>query len=66
MTEMLNLWSPIVAENQALALNLDPLQKLVNQAKLADALEECNIRVVNKVGVDLNLVIDHDHMHCVV
>ena len=30
MTEMLNLWSPIVAENQALALNLDPLQKLVN------------------------------------
>jgi len=66
MTEMLNLWSPIVAENQALALNLDPLQKLVNQAKLADALEESNIRVVNKVGVDLNLVLEHDHMHCVV
>jgi len=25
MTEILKLWSPIVAENQALALNLDPL-----------------------------------------
>ena len=21
--------------------------------------------MVNKVGVDLNLVIDHDHMHCI-
>ncbi len=30
LTEVLNLWSPITAENQALALNLDPMQKLVN------------------------------------
>jgi hypothetical protein len=65
MTEILKLWSPIVAENQALALNLDPLQKLVNQTKLADALEECNIRAVNNVGVDFNLVMDHEHMQCV-
>ena len=43
MCEILNLWSPITAENQALALNLDDMQKLVNQARLADGLEECNI-----------------------
>lgn len=48
-----------------MALQLDPFQKLVNQSKLADGLEEVNIRIVNKVGVDLNLVIDHEHMHCV-
>lgn len=36
----------------------------MNQSKLADGLEEVNIRVVNKVGVDLNVVIDHEHMHC--
>lgn len=63
LTEVLNLWSPITAENQALALNLDPMQKLVNQAKLAEGLEEMNIRVVNDVGVDLNLVFDHEHMY---
>ena len=39
MNEVLNLWSPITAENQALALNLDPMQKLVNQARLADGLD---------------------------
>lgn len=66
MMEILNLWSPITAENQALALNLDPMQKLVNQSRLADGLEEVNIRCVNKVGVDLNIVVNHEHMHCVI
>jgi len=46
LTETLNLWSPITAENQALALNLDPMQKQVNQSRLADGLEEVNIRIV--------------------
>lgn len=63
MCEVLNLWSPITAENQALALNLDPMQKLVNQARLADGLEEINIQVTNEIGIDLNLLIDHEHMH---
>ena len=63
LCEILNLWSPIVAENQALALNLDPMQKLVNQARLSDGLEEVNIQVVNEIGVDLNLLFDHEHMH---
>ena len=64
LCEALNLWSPITAENQSLALNLDPMQKLVNQARLADGLEEVNIQVVNEIGIDLNLLIDHEHMHC--
>ena len=41
------------------------MQKLVNQARLADGLEEVNIQVANDVGVDLNLLVDHEHMHCV-
>ena len=63
MVEILNLWSFVPSENQALQLNLHPLQKQINQAKLSDALEEINLQCVNNVGVDLNLVIDHDHMH---
>ena len=34
MNEILNLWSFVIQENQALNLNLHPLQKMVNQAKL--------------------------------
>jgi len=30
---------------------------------LSDALEEINIKCVNYVGVDLNLIKDHDHMN---
>jgi len=30
---------------------------------LADALEEINIQVVNEVGIDINLVCEHEHMH---
>jgi transcriptional accessory protein Tex/SPT6 len=63
LAEILNLWSPITAENQALALNLDPMQKLINQSKLADGLEEVNIQVVNDIGIDINLIVDHDHLH---
>jgi transcriptional accessory protein Tex/SPT6 len=63
MNEILNLWSFVNQENQALQLNLHPMQKLVNQAKLSDSLEDVNVKCVNAVGVELNLVIDHDHMH---
>jgi len=28
-----------------------------------DVLEEINIQFLNKVGVDINLVIDHEHMY---
>jgi len=30
---------------------------------LSDALEEINIKCVNQVGVDINLIKDHDHMN---
>ena len=46
-----------------LALNLDPMQKYVNQNRLADGLEEVNIQVVNEIGIDINLVCEHEHMH---
>lgn len=39
LNEVLNLWSPIMSENQALHLNLHPLQKHINQARLIDHLE---------------------------
>ena len=38
------------------------MQKCINQARLADALEEVNIQVVNDIGVDINLVCEHEHM----
>lgn len=63
LNETLNLWSFVLQENQALQLNLHPMQRFVNQAKLADALEEINVKVVNSIGIDINLLIDHDHMH---
>lgn len=47
MCEILNLWSSVPSENQTLSLNLHPLQKLINQAKLASSLEEVNVYCVN-------------------
>ena len=35
----------------------------MSQAKLFRHLEEENVKVLNRVGVDINLVVDHDHMH---
>jgi len=63
MNEILNLWSPIMVENQALNINFHPLQKHINRARLMDVLEEVNIQMLNSVGVDINMVIDHEHMH---
>lgn len=63
MNEILNLWSPIMSENQALNLALHPMQRHINKARLMEVLEEVNIQYLNSVGVDLNLVIDHEHMY---
>ena len=35
----------------------------MNQARLAEGLEEVNIRAINEIGLDLNLVCEHEHMH---
>lgn len=63
MNEILNLWSPIISENQSLNLELHPLQKQINQARLVEKLEEVNIQMVNDVGIDINMLINHEHMH---
>jgi transcriptional accessory protein Tex/SPT6 len=63
MNQVLNLWSPIISENQALNLNLHPLQKRINKARLMDVLEEVNIQTLNSVGVDINQLIDHEHCY---
>mmetsp|Transcript_11706 Transcript_11706/g.17792 ORF Transcript_11706/g.17792 Transcript_11706/m.17792 type:complete len:89 (+) Transcript_11706:2251-2517(+) len=63
MNELLNLWSPIQSENQALNLGMHPYQRFVNQTKLFHTLEEANIRVVNQVGIDINLLLAHPHWH---
>lgn len=34
----------------------------MNQAKLTDALEEINIQTVNNIGIDINLVVEHEHL----
>ena len=52
-----------MSENQALHLNLHPIQKYVNQSRLMDILEEINVQSVNDVGIDLNLLVDHEHWH---
>lgn len=63
MNEVLNLWSPILVENSVLNLNLHPMQKHVHQAKLVDSLEEINIKTVNEIGIDINLLVEHEHWH---
>ena len=52
-----------MSENQALQISMHPLQKHINQARLLDSMEEINIRQVNNVGVDINLLVDHEHWH---
>ena len=39
------------------------MQKHINKARLMDVLEEVNIQFLNNVGIDINLAIDHEHMH---
>jgi transcriptional accessory protein Tex/SPT6 len=61
MNEIFNLWSPIQSENQALNIGLHPMQKQVNQWKLQRLMEEENVKFLNKVGIDINLLVDHEH-----
>jgi len=63
MNEVLNLWSPIQIENETLNLNLHPMQRHTHQGKLIEAFEEINIKVVNRIGIDINLLVEHEHWH---
>ena len=35
---------------------------MVNQAKLQESLEDINVANVNSVGIDINLIVNHEHM----
>jgi transcriptional accessory protein Tex/SPT6 len=63
MNEVLNLWDSHNDSNLLLSLNLHRHQKQVSRAKLASALEQVSVKCVNAVGVDLNLLVSHAHMH---
>ena len=60
--EILQLWSPNVADNFCLKIKLHPMQKYVDQKKLMDKMELRAIKVVNKCGFDLNRGLDYIHL----
>ena len=61
MDEILQLWSPDLSENFCLKINLHPMQKYVDQKKLMQKLEFRAVKVVNRVGFDLNRGYEFNH-----
>ena len=59
--EILQLWSPEISENACLTIKLHPMQKYVNQRKLMDKLELKAVKVVNRVGFDINRDLEYSH-----
>ncbi|CAD8139509.1 unnamed protein product [Paramecium pentaurelia] len=53
MAEVLNLWSDSIDKNGCLHFNQHPLQSMVSQQVLLDALKQTATEIVNQVGVDL-------------
>ncbi|CAK75280.1 unnamed protein product (macronuclear) [Paramecium tetraurelia] len=62
MAEVLNLWSDAIDKNGCLHLNLHPLQAMVSQQVLLDALKQTATEIVNQVGVDLVDCTLHKHL----
>ncbi|CAD8061008.1 unnamed protein product [Paramecium sonneborni] len=62
MAEVLNLWSDSIDKNGCLHLNLHPLQSMVSQQSLLDALKQTATEIVNQVGVDLVDCALHKHL----
>lgn len=63
MSEILNLWNHSEIANDIFSYTLHPLQKLVNRKRLEETLEQIAIECVNDVGIDINKIVDHDHLH---
>ena len=61
LDEILQLWSPDINENFCLNIKLHPLQKYVNQKKLMEKMEFRAVKVVNRVGFDINRGFDFSH-----
>lgn len=62
LAETLQLWNENINTNGILSLVYHPLQKMVNQKVLSEALEIEAIKVTNLIGVDLNRAKDHFHL----
>ncbi|CAD8043009.1 unnamed protein product [Paramecium primaurelia] len=62
MAEVLNLWNDSIDKNGCLHLNLHPLQSMVSQQVLLDALKQTATEIVNQVGVDLVDCTLHKHL----
>ncbi|CAD8044839.1 unnamed protein product [Paramecium primaurelia] len=62
MAEVLNLWSDSIDKNGCLHLDLHPLQSMVSQQVLLDALKQTATEIVNQVGVDLVDCTLHKHL----
>lgn len=35
----------------------------MNQVRLVESLEEVNVQTVNEIGIDINLLVEHEHWH---
>ena len=64
LIETLGLWSD-PNETLTLFLALDPLQKLVSPARLEWQLENVACEEVSRVGVDINRIMNHNHMQAI-
>ena len=53
LAEVLNIWHERPEQNGCLSINLHPLQNMLPQSDLQNALEQVAIEIVNNVGVDL-------------
>jgi transcription elongation factor SPT6 len=62
ISEILQLWQEDYNRNFCLSIPLHPLQKLVNQQKLAEYLEMQAISVTNWIGVEINRIYPHNHL----
>ena len=62
LDEILQLWNEDPSRNFCLKINLHPFQHYVNQKKLMDILELKAVRIVNEVGVDVNLANEYPHL----
>jgi len=63
MSEILNLWGVSDYASGIFSIPMHPLQKQVNHKKLEEVLEQIAVECVNDIGIDINKIIDHPHLH---
>lgn len=60
LCEILSLWKP--SDNPLLNLPMHPYQHLLSKEKMHSLYEDLAVEVVNKIGVDLNEVLQYPHL----